>query len=190
MNKRPGAAKTLAAQIEAAAEKVSSKLEGQAYSAKKTGVTSNDMSQAMMPYHTEAEDLLNLPGNEILVFNFVQTLARYSYRSLDMGASGYGERPSDEGVDILLKELAPRRRRSEPEWDFMACLKDLERQANNLAAYGTESCCSGTLELLRGWKAKLPRDSKLLVDTSPEKVIMPIPQAKRRSKPFGMRRYM
>lgn len=152
----PGAAKLLAGQIESAAFKVSDKLHTKTYNARKTGVTSDDMSQAMMPFLDEIEDLRKLPGSTAIAFDLVITLGEYSYGEMSGGASGYDERPSDLEVDELLDELAMERKKIEPSWDFSRVLDTLEERAKELDSFGIERFCAETLELLSAWKRDLP----------------------------------
>ena len=94
MNQHPNAASILAAQIRSAAAEVSDELSDQALNARKTGITSDDMSSAMLKYLSEVEGVKRLPGGIPIAFDLVMDLARYSYGSLDDGdgkASGYGE---------------------------------------------------------------------------------------------------
>lgn len=152
----PGAAKLLAGQIEAAASKVSDKLYTKTWNARKTGVTSDDMSQAMMPFLDEIEELRDLPNSTTIAFDLVMKLGTNFYGELSGGASGYGERPSDVEVDELLVELATERKKIEPSWDFALVLDTLQEQAKELDSFGIEGFCAETIELLSAWKRDLP----------------------------------
>ena len=151
MLKGPSAAKALADQIKDAAEKVSSRLSAQTLNAKKTGISSDDMSEAMMPFLQEAKELRNLPNSTAVAFDLVVRLGRYSYGALDGKGSGYGERPSDEVVDELLVELATERKKIEPSWDFRKVLDTLQQQAEHLKRYGIGNFCARTIKLLSAW---------------------------------------
>lgn len=151
----PGAAKTLAKQIDAAARKISDELCDDTYNARKTGVTSDDMSEAMMPFLDEVEELRKLPNSTVTAFDLVMTLAEYAYGGLKSGGCGYGERPSDEEVDGLLVELATERKAIEPSWNFHHVLNTLREQNEELDRYGIEDFCAQTIDLLSAWQKDL-----------------------------------
>ena len=152
----PGAAEALAGQIKAAAEKVSDRLCYETCDARKTGVTSDDMSQAMMPFLDEVEELRKLPHSTTLAFDLVMDLGEYSYGEMDMEGCGYGERPSDLDVDDLLVELATERKAIDPSWNFLSVLETLQERASHLSDYGIEEFCVQTIDLLSGWQKDLP----------------------------------
>ncbi len=152
----PGAAKVLADQIEAAAGRVSERLCNKTYNARKTGVTSDDVSQAMMPFLEEVEELRQLPESTAIAFDLVMTLGEYSYGELDGGASGYGERPSDIEVDDLLVDLATERKQIDPSWNFAHGLETLRERAEELSRFGIEDFCTQTIELLSAWPKDVP----------------------------------
>lgn len=158
----PGAAKLLAGQIKAAASRISDKLCTKTYNAKKTGVTSDDMSKAMMPFLDEIEDLRKLPNSTAIAFDLVMTLGEYSYGELGCGGSGYDERPSDIEVDELLVELATERKKIESFWNFPRVLDTLQEQAKELDGFGIEGFCAETIGLLSAWKRDLPANEKFI----------------------------
>lgn len=160
----PGAAKALAGQIKAAASKVSSKLCSKTYNAKKTGVTSDDMSKAMMPFLDEVEELRKLPDSTAIAFDLVVLLGEYSYGEMDCKGCGYGERPSDPEVDELLVELATERKKIDPFWNFSHVLGTLQGRAKHLRDYGIEDFCAQTIDLLSGWPKSLPANEKTTQD--------------------------
>ena len=129
----PGAPKALADQIRTAAGEVSDELETEIFNARKTGVTSDDMSKAMMPFLDEIEGLRELPESTAVAFDLVMDLGRYSYGDMDSGGPGYGDRPSDLEVDDLLVELAEERIKIEPFWNFSQVLDKLQEQAKHLS---------------------------------------------------------
>lgn len=161
----PGAEKALADQIRASASKVSNRLYNKTYNARKTGVTSDDMSQAMMPFLNEAEELRKLPDSTAIAFDLVMILGEYSYGDLDSGGSGYGDRPSDQDVDEVLVELATERKKIEPLWNFPHVLDTLQKRAKHLADYGIEDFCAQTIDLLSAWKRDLPAEAKSTLDS-------------------------
>lgn len=157
----PGAAKTLADQIKVAASKVSDKLYDKTFNARKTGISSDDMSEAMLPFLDEIEELRKLPDSTAIAFDLVMTLGEYSYGDMNSGGSGYGERPSDQDVDELLVELATERKNIDPSWNFLHVLDTLQERAENLADYGIEDFCARTIDLLSSWQRNPPANKKL-----------------------------
>ena len=147
----PSAAKTLADKIEAAASKVSEELCEATYNASKIGVTSDDVSQAMMPFLDEVEELRKLPDSTAIAFDLVVTLGEYSYGDLGPGRGLYRDRPSDPEIDELLVELAIERKKIDPLWKFDRVLGRLEIMAVNLSDFGIEDFCAQTIHLLSDW---------------------------------------
>lgn len=163
---RPGAAKIMASQIRAAIHRTHSKLENRMGGPNPNRITSDDISEAMMPFLADIERLRDLPGSTVLAFDLTIELGEHSYADLgSMNAAGYSERPSDEEVDDLLLQLAPERRDLEPEWNFPKVLKTLKRDAENLSKYSIENYCTGTIELLEEWKAGLPEGATFASET-------------------------
>lgn len=156
----PGAAKALAKQIRIAAGEVSNKLEAKTSNARKTGVTSDDMSKAMMPFLDEIQGLRELPESTVVAFDLVMILGGYSYGDLDGDGGGYGDRPSDLEVDDLLVELAEERIKIEPFWNFSQVLDKLQGQAKHLSGYGGEGFCAQAIDLLSAWQKELPTSEK------------------------------
>lgn len=141
MNRQSGAAKTLADQIGDAAAEVNEELSDQAMRARKTGVTSDDISSAMMEFLAEVKGVWKLPGGIPIAFDLVMDLARYSYGWLgdsDSGSEGYGNRPSDRVIDRLISQLAVERRRVEPSWNHVKAHESLSKQNKHLAEYGID----------------------------------------------------
>ena len=157
----PGAAKALAEQIRTAAAKVSKRLEVKTSNGRKTGVTSDDMSAAIVPFLDEVEGLRELPDSTAIAFDLVVYLASYSYGDLDGDGGGYGDRPSDLEVDDLLVELAEERIKIEPFWNFSEVLDDFQEQAKHLSGYGIEDFCSQTIDLLSAWQDTPPANEKV-----------------------------
>ena len=155
MTHHPNAASILATQIRSAAAEVSDELSDQALNARKTGITSDDMSAAMLQYLSEVEGVKRLPGGIPIAFDLALDLARYSYGSLDDSdgnASGYGDRPSDAVVDRPIVDLAVERREVEPAWDHTKALTSLREQRKHVAEYGIEGFCVESIALLEGWE--------------------------------------
>lgn len=156
MNQQPNAAKILAGQIHNAAAEVYEQLSAKADRARKTGVTSDDLSASIMDFLDEVEVVRDLPGGVPLAFDLVMTLAEHSYGGLDGGGSGYGERPSDPEVDRLISELVVERRQMEPSWNHEGALESIEYQNKYLREYGINGFCSGSIKLLSGWEKAAP----------------------------------
>lgn len=155
MNTQPGAATVLTKQIRSAARQISSSLSDKALNYRRTGITSDHISQAMMPFLSEVKDLRELPDSTAMAFDLVMDLAGYSYGHLDSAGSGEGDeeaRPSDEVVDELLCELAAERRRDDSSWDFEEPLRLIRKRNHDLSPFGINNLCAGTEELLSGWQ--------------------------------------
>ena len=105
----------------------------------------------MMPFFDEIETLRELPGSTVLAYDMARELADFSYGELDSGGCGYGSRPSDMEVDMLLEELAIERKLEDPEWDFIPHLEALKQQAENLAEYGIDDFWSQSIKLMSAW---------------------------------------
>lgn len=156
MIKCPDAATRIASEIEEAALKAFRPLEDKALRSRKTGVTSDDLSQAMVPFLREAEELLGdrqRLENAFIVLKLVRVLARYSYGDLGSGGSGYGERPSDSLVDSLLMTLASHIKITDPRLNWEQLLGDLQREAQFLSEFGINGYCLRTIELLSAWES-------------------------------------
>ncbi|KAL8965509.1 MAG: hypothetical protein Q9183_003815, partial [Haloplaca sp. 2 TL-2023] len=155
--------------IRNAAEKVYDRLKGQALNARKTGVTSDDISSAMMRFLAEAEGLSQLPGGIPLAFNLVMDLARFSLGCVGDGDShsvGFGDRPSDNEVDRLIIDLATKRKQIEPSWNHVEALETLREQNERVADYREDGFCAKSIEVLDGWEKAVAQDSKVGNDTA------------------------
>lgn len=161
--------KRLVNQISAAADDVYGRLYNETSNARKPGITSDDLSSAMVPFLMEAKGLLDIPGSVGVVFGLVKSLGDMSYGDLDSGC-GYGDRPSDPMVDELLSKLARSRRDEDQGWDFVNLLDDLKRRDDRLKKYGIEDYCVRTRKLLSDWMEGLPEGTNSAPDikaTSP-----------------------
>ncbi|KAL8693006.1 MAG: hypothetical protein Q9224_003840, partial [Gallowayella concinna] len=157
----------LATQIRTAAEEVSESLSNRAMDSRRTGVTYDDISSAMMEYLREVEDVWQLPGGVPLAFDLVMDLARYSHDGLGDGDSrscGFGDRPSDPEVDSLLSALAKIRKEEEPSWNYMEVVESLKMQKKHLAAFGINGFCSNSIVLLSGWEKPASEIVDLTID--------------------------
>ncbi|KAH8884871.1 hypothetical protein GQ53DRAFT_846017 [Thozetella sp. PMI_491] len=107
---------------------------------KYSGVTSDDVSKAMVPYLAKIEQLSTMSGSDSLrlAYNLVGKLKNRSYLGFDDFHCGYGQRPSDEPADALLVRLMDARRAAGETWDWAGELKALEKQAHHHAEYGVE----------------------------------------------------
>lgn len=157
MDARENAAKTLATQISNRMSDAQGELYGDTCNARKTGVTSDDLSQAMMPFFSDIERLRDIPGSTTLAYGLAKEMANNSYGELDGGGCGNGDRPSDLEVDDLLGELAIARRREDTDWNFLNDLEQLEEDAKHLQDYGIEDFCSQTIELMSAWRDEKPQ---------------------------------
>ena len=152
MNTQSGAATILAEQIRSAARQVSGRLSDKALDSRRTGITSDDISQAMMSFLREDQDLRKMPDSTVIAFDLVMNLAGYSYGDSGSSGSGYDDRPSDEVVDDLLCELAVERRRGDPSWDFGEQLQLIRKRDQYLSPHGISDFCAGTEQLLSEWQ--------------------------------------
>ena len=78
MDSCEGAAKTLANQISRTMSKAYGSLHDETRDATKTGTTSNDLSQAMMPFLSDIERLRKLAESTVLAYDLVKELGNYS----------------------------------------------------------------------------------------------------------------
>lgn len=126
---------------------------------RRTGITADDMSQAMVPFLGEIKNPRKLLGSIAMAFDFVVISSKKSWASDPGGFED--ERPSDEVVDKLFVELAPERRKIERQWDLWDVLESLRKRAQNMAVYGVYKYCCKPIELLSTWKWSLPEDAVL-----------------------------
>ncbi len=146
------AAKVLAEEIQAPLAELRRRRGDETLDARRTGVSSDDMSSAMLPFLAEIDELRRLPGGAAVAFDLVVTLGMYSYGDMDGGGCGYGNRPSDLEVDELLVELATERRGIEPNGDFRKVHDVWRERAEYFAECGIEGFCAQSIDLLSGWE--------------------------------------
>lgn len=103
----------------------------------------------MVPFLKRVKQLRQLSGSTALAFDLVVTLGEYSWSSEAGCGEEADERPSDEMVDDLLVQLAPERRRIEPDWNFRDVLASLSGQAKNMAGFGISGYCRDSIETLK-----------------------------------------
>ena len=89
LDNREDAAEKLAKRIQACIARPWEGVEDKTYEPRRTGITSNDLSQAVMLY-LAVNRLRNLPGGLALAFELVLYLCKCSYGGLDEKCSGYG----------------------------------------------------------------------------------------------------
>ncbi|KAB5533574.1 hypothetical protein GE09DRAFT_1227581 [Coniochaeta sp. 2T2.1] len=118
------------------------KLYERTWNARKPGVSSDDLSQAMVPFVKEIEDLSETVGAN------AWELADSSYGGLDGGA-GYGDRPSDKPADDLLADIIDERIEAGEKWDWEKDLKELVEEEEYLREYGIEPWYPETQGALR-----------------------------------------
>ena len=131
-------------------------IEPETFNAKKSGVTSDDVSQAMVPFLEDIERLRDLPDPEALrlAYDCIIDLGDHSYAELDMGGCGYGDRDSDEPADELLVSILMQAKTKGDMLDFGKELRRLERTSKNLEEYGIDTWFVESIELLRKWAGK------------------------------------
>lgn len=110
------------------------------WNAKKTGVTSDDLSQAMEPFIREIHDLAMLDSGKALWLGYylMNTLRAYSYAEMGLHASGYGERPSDEPADEITSRIVLDRVKVGETWDSARDLKYIKAEAKTMGDHGVE----------------------------------------------------
>lgn len=117
-----------------------------------SGVTSDDLSQAMVRFLPEIERLANDVSYDncyALAYRVMLVLKVSSYASLEGGARGYGCRPSDKPADDLLEYIINARVVTGDRWSMRDDLNELEREAITLMAYNIEPWFPKTRETLR-----------------------------------------
>lgn len=138
----------LAGQVRAAIQASYDELIDQTYNSRKTGVTSDDLSKAMMPYFEDIERVWALPGGLSYAFDLVLKLGECSFGDLDSDGGGYGDRPSDEDADDLLYKMIQERRRIDSEYNPLETLQELKDTAKSLSDYGVETYFPRSIDLL------------------------------------------
>lgn len=153
---RQGGARSLAKSIRIAINNAYEEIEPETYNAKKSGVTSDDVSQAMVPFLKDIERLKDLPDPEALrlAYDCIIDLGNHSYAELDMGGSGYGDCDSDEPADELLVSILMQAKKKGDMLDFGEELRGLERTSKNLRDYGIDTWFAESIKLLRKWAGK------------------------------------
>ena len=128
-------------------------LEEQTCDVRETGVTSDDVSKAMVPFLTDIKKLSELSDPKALELAYLRILylGKHSYAELDSKACGYGDRKSDEPADELLLSILTKRKERKDEWDYVPDLHDLEKRAKLLRAYGINTWLTESIKLLREW---------------------------------------
>jgi hypothetical protein len=142
----------MAASIRKRMLEVSRRLGSQMYNCKATGITSDDMSEAMTDFLPEIKDLMMLPNPDALKhsYDLVIELSQSSYGDLDSPkACGYGDRPSDEPADLLLRRLIRKRLAAGETWDWKEDLEELDKTSKHVGDYGIEPWYPRSREALR-----------------------------------------
>lgn len=158
MNSRPVGAKALAKTIRTKMNDVHGPLQEQAWEHRRTGITGDEMSQAMVPFISSIQKLAQIDDQEALeeAYELMFHLKQLSY---DEEGSGEGERDSDEPADELLAELIAKRVAAGHVWKWTEDLEDLEHEAEERACYGVEPWFPKTKEALEALP-KQPKEPK------------------------------
>ncbi|KAK3322755.1 hypothetical protein B0H66DRAFT_602185 [Apodospora peruviana] len=126
-------------------------LEEKTYDHRHTGVTADDLSQAMCHFIGPIRELLVIEDEctDALeeAYNLVFPL---KYCSYDEEGTSEGDRDSDEPADELLVELIAKRVVAEHVWDWVDNLKDLDNEAKHCAKYGIEPWFPETRKAFEG----------------------------------------
>lgn len=170
MNFRPSGAKALASSIRAQMHDAHAPLEELTWDHRKTGVTGDDLSKAMLPFISSIRELAQFDDEDSLeeAYELVFTLKSLS---IDEEVSSDGMRPSDAPADDLLSDMIARRLSAGHVWKWTEDLEDLEREAKNNESYGVEPWFPKTRGLLEAMpkqekEPKVPINSKTLTATN------------------------
>lgn len=124
-----------------------------------TGVTSDDLSQAMLSFLPEVENLAQLPGPDSLLnaYQVAQELKNFSYAYLGelRHASGYGSRVSDEAVDLLLAKLIRKRMAARHIWHWQIDLEEFDFEAKKMKRHAIVVHVDDWYPMTRRWLRKL-----------------------------------
>ena len=148
----------LAAAIRKNMENVSFRLDDKMESAgfKRGAVTSDDFSDAMLPFVAVIKDLLEKNGDELtklrLGYDLLFKLKECSQNDLNVYVC-YGDRSSDEPADELLSDVIRRRKDAGDTWDLGKDLKELEREAKYNKDHGVEPWFPKSIEALSALSA-------------------------------------
>ena len=153
LEKREGGSRSLALSIHQATNDAYEDIEPQTWNARKTGVTLEDVSQAMVPFLANIKRLRSMPDADALrlAYGCVRDLDNHSYVDLDPGGSGYGDRYSDEPADEMLVSILKERKKKNDVWDRAKDLADLERRSKYLNDYGIETWFPKSIKFLQTW---------------------------------------
>jgi len=129
-------------------DRVHAPLEEKTWNHRKTGVTGDDLSQAMEPFIYSIQDLANVDDEHSLEEAY-ELMFHLKSLSCDDECSSYGDRDSDEPADEFLAELISKRVAAGHVWKWTEDWEDLEREAKNRASYGIEPWFPKTREALK-----------------------------------------
>ncbi|KAI1074300.1 hypothetical protein F5B20DRAFT_564054 [Whalleya microplaca] len=153
LDARPKNVKAIAETISSRIAKAHRRLAEKVCNAERSGVTSDDISGAMVPLIHEIDQLANMgqPDSLKLAYELIIKLTESSYAGLgdDSHSCGFGDRPSDKPADELLMSLIERRLNSGHSWDIAEDLKNLDEDAEYLEDYGIRPWCPKSRSLLR-----------------------------------------
>jgi hypothetical protein len=164
MLNRPASAVRIAHGIRIKMHGLWEKMEPSICRAKRTGVTSDNLSEAAVPLVAEIKALSQMPDDEALQLAWDVSLdvIHYTMRSIDVGihAEGYGDRPSDDLLDDLLCEFMEifDEQGGMDEGLREEAIQKLEDQAKKVGQYMVDPWFPKTLANLEGRQS--PRWSK------------------------------
>lgn len=171
MKARQSGAEALAATISNDIEKVYESLDDDCCDAAHTGITSDDISEAMCVFLPEIYKLSKLPNGVPLAFDLTVKLGEHSYGELDTKhGSGFGDRPSDEPTDMLMCQLFKARLSADPTWDFNDVLHDLKAVSLGLADYGINGFMHRTIKAMEA-EASTQADVPDIVEISDDDAV-------------------
>lgn len=115
---------------------------------RRSGVTSDDYSGEMCQFIPDIQHLSKLPEGLILSFNLILFLAKLSYRYLDDGGSGDGNRASDEPIDDLLCDLSVKNMGAYERFPQKSFVDSLKEEAKMFDDFGIEGYLAKSIKML------------------------------------------
>lgn len=149
--------------------------------ARRTGITSDDLSKAMVPWirHIEGISKADHPRSLERAYYLLKVAAECSYNAV----SGYGDRRSDKPADELMVRLFRARLLAGETWDWTKELKEFEDEAKNLKEYDIEEWFPETRKVLKECVEKTEKAAGEAGANHQESVINTTDVAKGRESP-------
>jgi hypothetical protein len=119
---------------------------------RKTGVTSDNISQEVVPFLKDAKTILGVksqPRRLQVAYDTVLALQDMSHGELE---ASYGDRPSDLLADMLLVHIAMERRANGEVWDYVQTLEYVKRTSDAFQEYGLKTFFPKAIKLFEEWQ--------------------------------------